>query len=511
MTIQRIKRVLLAAVSATVLLSAPVQAGDRPLRVGEIWEITTIDPIVDGTLMKEKALIVETLVNGMPDFSLAPGLATNWERTGDLTWLFHIRPGVTFHDGTPLTAEAVKASLEHALTANEAARAYTKIASLAAEGDLELEITTTEPYPPLPASLEYASTAIVGANSPRTAAGGIERPIGTGPFQLKEWHPAEQTFTAVRYEGYWGDKPSIPAIEFRAVPDPTTRSLEIQKGDIDFTAEVPYGDLDRLVSQGITVSRHVTARVYVMNFGSLKDTSFADIRVRKALSMAINRDEIAQYVLFGMGRPAIGPFDPGMVFANTDLKAPVHDLEAARALLSEAGYEPGTDGLVHKDGTRLAFTLYTYPQRPGLVPMAEAIQGQLRQIGVSVEVKVESFDAISKDMKPGDARLAAFATTMFPDPDFFLRGMYASDGVNNTWGYENPQIDAILETALSAPTEQDRQTAYDTVQALALADEPVLLVDYYGVNVVMKPGVKNYTFNPSAHDYMLDPRMTLTD
>ena len=285
----------------------------------------------------------------------------------------------------------------------------------------------------------------------------------------------------------------------------------MQKGDIDFTAEVPYGDLDMLEAQGFTVSRNVTARIYALTFGDIVDSHFSDIRVRQAISAAIDREAISEYVLFGMAQPAKGPFDPAMVFANRDLEAPVYDPERARSLLAEAGYMIGEDGIARKDGQPLSFTLYTYPQRPGLIPMGEAIQGALREIGVDVKVRVESYASIAQNMGPGDARLAAFATTMFPDPDFFLRIMYASDGVNNVWGYNSPEIDAALELAQTTRSEEERQAAYDQVQALGVADQPFIYVAYYGVNVVMKPGVGNYTFNPIAHDYMLDPEMTLVD
>jgi len=506
-------RLLFASLALALGLASPVHlsAQDRPspLRVAEIWEIPTLDPTQDGTLMKEKAMVTETLVTGKPDFTLAPGLATSWKRDSDTVWTFALRPGVKFHDGSPLTAQAAAASLTNALQRSGTARSYTKIASLAARDEQTLEITTSEPFPALPAALVYASSAIVSPASPKMADGTIERPIGTGPFKVTAWQPAAQSFTVERFDGYWGEKPSIPAITFRGIPDPTTRSLELQKGSVDFTSEVPYGDLDTLVDKGFTVSRNVTARNYVLNFGSLKDTPFADIRVRKALSLAIDRDEIAQYVLFGMGRAGIGPFPGTMAFADASIAPPKTDLAAARKLLTEAGYAPGPGGVMTKDGKPLGFTLYTYAQRPGLVPIAGALQAQLRKLGVSVEIKVTTFSAIAKEMKPGDARLAALASAMYPHPDFYLRQTYHSAGATNTWGYANPKIDAALAVAITTRDEAERKAAYDLVQRIAAEEEPCLTIAHYGVNVAMRPGITNYTFNPIAHDYMLDPQMTL--
>jgi peptide/nickel transport system substrate-binding protein len=506
-------RVLLGSFALACCLATPAPSGaterQGALRVAEIWEIPTLDPTQDGTLMKEKAMVTETLVTGKPDFTLAPGLAISWSRLDDTAWLFRLRPGVTFHDGSPLTPDAVVASLTAALQRSGTLRSYTKIAALRARDGDAVEITTSEPFPALPAALVYASGAIVSPASPRRPDGTIERPIGTGPFKVASWQPAAQSFTVERHEGYWGEKPALPAIVFRGIPDPTTRSLELQKGSIDFTAEVPYGDLDLLAQKGFVVSRNVTARNYVLNFGSLRDTPFADIRVRKALSLAIDREEIVRYVMFGMGRAGIGAFPDTMAFADRSIALPKADIALARKLLTEAGYKPGAGGIVAKDGKPLGFTLYTYPQRPGLVPIAGAIQGQLRKLGVAVEIKVTTFAAIEQEMKPGDARLAALATAMYPHPDFFLRQTYGSRGATNTWGYANPQVDAALETAITATSEPERKAAYDRVQRIAAEDEPCLTIAHYGVNVVMKPGIANYAFNPIAHDYMLDPRMTL--
>jgi peptide/nickel transport system substrate-binding protein len=504
-------RLLFASLAFALCLAAPGQATDRKptLRVAEIWEIATLDPTQDGTLMKEKAMVTETLVTGRPDFTLAPGLATSWRRDSDTLWTFILRPGVKFHDGSPLTASAVAASLTIALQRSGTVRSYTKIAALNARDDQTLEITTSEPFPALPATLVYASAAIVSPASPKTPDGMIERPIGTGPFKVAAWQPAAQSFTVERFDGYWGEKPSIPAITFRGIPDPTTRSLELQKGSVYFTADVPYGDLDTLAAKGFTVSRNVTARNYVLSFGSLKGTPFADIRVRKALSLAIDRDEIAQYVLFGMGRPGIAPFPDSMDFADKSIAAPKADLATARKLLAEAGYAPGSGGVMTKDGKPLGFTLYTYAQRPGLVPIAGALQSQLRKLGVPVEIKVTTFAAIEKEMKPGDARLAALASAMYPHPDFYLRQVYHSTGAINGWGYANPKVDEALAVAITTLDETERKAAYDLVQRIAADEEPCLTIAHYGVNVVMRPGITDYAFNPIAHDYMLDPKMTL--
>lgn len=494
-----------------LMLAAPLAAADTEtdtLRVAEMWEIDSLDPAKEGTFVKEKALIAETLVNADPDFSLTPCLAESWSMVSDTEWEFTLRPNVTFQNGEPMTAETVAWALNRAMELNPTIAQLTKIVGIEVMGELALKITTSELYPPLPATLVYPDTAIIHPDSGVNDQSIVIHPIGTGPYMLTEWRQAEQTLTLTRYDGYWGDKPSIATIIYRSIPDPATRSLEIQKGDIDFIVDAPYGDLDLLKQAGLEVVLASTARIYELIFGSLHGTPYEDVRVRQALSHAINRQEIVDYVLFGMGRPAAGMFEDTMVFANQELEPPAYDVELAKSLLAEAGWvDSDGDGVLDKDGQDFAFTLYTYPQRPGLKPMAMAIQQQWAQIGLKVDVRIMEWDAILDALTPGDIRLSASATAMIPDPDYFLRRDYSSESGENYWGYENPEVDALLAQGSVEQDVETRLDIYRRAQALIHDDQPVLIVSYYGVNIVHKPEVQGFVFNPVAHDYMLNTGM----
>lgn len=480
----------------------------QTLKVAEMWEIDGLDPAKEGTFIKEKALVVETLVEATPDFSLKPHLAESWQRLNDTVWQFTLRSGIRFHNNASLTAELAAASLKRAMEVNPSVEKMTKIKTIRVNGELKMEIETTTPYPALPATLVYADTAIVHPDSPANDQGIITLPIGTGPYSLADWKQAEQTVLLERFGGYWGDPAKIERIVFRSIPDPSTRSLEIQKGSIDLVADAPYGDLELLKKKGLEVTIANTARVYLLNFGSLHDTPFGDPRVRQALSRAINREEIVRYILFGMGKPAAGGYEETMVFANRELKPHPFDPDQAKALLAEAGWSDSNgDGVLDKGGRQLATTLYTYPQRPGLKPMAMAIQQQWRNIGMATEVRVMDWSAIKESMQPGDVRLAAFASAMLPDPDYFMRRMYTQEGDYNTWGYVNQEVEALLAQGLKATSPEKRLEFYKKAQAIVFEELPVIPVSYYGVNIVTRPQVKGFVFNPVAHDYILNTQM----
>lgn len=479
------------------------------LNVAELWDIEGLDIAShEGTFLKEKALVVESLVEADPQFNLKPQLAESWKMLSDTRWEFTLRQGVKFHDGQPLTAQAVVQCLQRTLKLDASAKRFTKIKQLEAKGPHTLIIETEQPFTMLPAALVYSDTGIVSPLSKTNAQGAILHPLGTGPYKLVEWKQAENVVRLQKFDGYWGQKPKIEKVVFRAVPDPATRSMEIQKGSLDFIPDAPYGDLKLLRKKGLNVAITHTARLYLLSFGSLTGTPYADPNVRQAISMAIHRDQIVDRILFGMGKAAAAPFEASMSFANQALQPLPYNPKNARALLMEAGWEDSNaDGIVEKNGHPFAATLYTYPQRPGLRPMAQALQAQLQQIGLKIDIRVMDYSAIADAIKPGDMRLTAAATAMIPDPDYFLRNYYHSKGDSNSWGYHNAQVDRLLDEGCQTAQPRKRKAIYDEIQKIIYEEMPVVPVSYYGVNVVMKPEIKNFVFNPVAHDYMLNTDM----
>jgi len=478
--------------------------GEQVLTVGEMWGIDSIDPAADGTLLKEKALVVETLVECEPNFDLMPGLALSWKNIDDTTWELKLREGVRFHDGSLMTAEAVKWSLERAINVNPKVQSFTKIKSIEAADDYTLIITTAEPNADLPASLHYSNTAIISPNSV-DQNGNLIKPIGTGPFMLKKWDTGTGELEVVKNENYWGGVPKLDEIVIRPLPDPNTRALALEKGEIDFTCDPPYNELDRLnAMDGLKVELHQTARNYILEM-NLKKEPFNDIKVRKAISQAIDREAIVEHVLFGCGAPAKGPFMPGMAWTNEKLKGYPYDPEKAKQLLAEAGWKDSNgDGVIDKKGRPFKVTLMTYPQRPGLPPMAQTIQAQLKKVGIDVKIEVMEWGAISERVEKGawDLKLSAWATAMIPTPSYYLQALYYSKNNPDT-GYHNTTVDRLVEACMSAYDQQEKYDLSKQVQEIVEDELPIITIAHYGVAVVMKDKVKGYEFNPTAHDYML--------
>ena len=484
-------------------------AKSSTLKIGELWEIDSINPIEDGTLMCEKAALVETLVGANENFSLKPGLATSWEQLDENTWEFKLRDDVFFHDGKKMTADDVKSSLENVIAEDPKVASMLKIASIEVVDNYTLKIETSELNPILPGVLHYPDTAILSSSS-FNEAGEFVKPIGTGPYKYDSFDEQTRVLTVVKNENWWGGDVGLDKMIIKGMPDPNTRAMAIENGDIDFTVDVPYSETDRINAlDGINVEKYRTPRVYKIDVNMAKD-ALADVRVRQAMSYAIDRDEIVENVLYNVGEPAAGPFLPSMVWANKNLTVYKRDLEKADELLTAAGWvDTDGDGVRDKNGTALKLDLLTYSARPGLPPMAEAITAQLKDVGIDVETEILETGAITDRRNEGkwDLYLAAYNIAMVPDPEYILSNWYMTDGPDNNAGYSNPEVDSMITEARKITDQEERYKKFNQVEAIIYDEQPTILIAYYGCAIVKKDYVKGYVFDPTAHDYRINAGM----
>jgi len=483
------------------------------LVLGEMWEIDSINTVNGdgGTLICEKAAVTETLVGANDDFSLKPGLATSWEQLDENTWEFRLRENVTFHDGSRMTAEEVKFTLENVIEANPKVASMLKVESIEVVDDYTLKIKTTEINPILPGILHYPDTAIIGPSS-FDEAGEFVKPVGTGPYKFESFDEQTGVLTVIKNENWWGGEVGLDKMILKGIPDPNTRAMAIENGEVDFTVDVPYSETDRIDGiEGITVEKYKTPRVYKLDL-NLGHSPLEDVRVRQAISYAIDRNEIAEHVLYNVGEAATGPFLPTMVWANNSLTPYTRSLEKADELLTAAGWvDTDGDGIRDKDGKTLKLNLMTYSARPGLPPMAEAMAAQLKEAGIAVETEVMEFGSIEDRKEKGnwDLYLAAYNIAMVPDPEYVLTNWYMTDGPDNGPGYSNPKVDSLITEARKITDQEERYKKFNEVEAIVYDEQPMIIVAYYGCAIVKKDYVKGYVFDPTAHDYRINAGMYL--
>lgn len=495
-----------ASVVDTKSLSTQKTAGDKNLTMGVMWAISSIDPLV---CEETNELVTEYLVKCNNDFSLKPYLATSWNATDNNTWEFELRKNVSFSNGDPLTAQDVKFSLEWDIKNNKKLDQLTKIQSISVLDDHTLQIKTKEPNPILPETLHYSKAVIFSPKS-IDKNGEMKVPIGTGPFKIESYDDKVYTLIFVKNDYWWGGKPGIDRVTFKTMEDPNTRAMAIETGEIDYTLDVPYNEIDRLNAlPGINVEKFNTANEYILEMNT-KNTAFSDKRVRQALSYGINREDMAKNVLFGVGRPAIGIFLPEMHWVNSDLKPYNYDPEKAKRLLTEAGWvDSNGDGVREKDGKPFKLGLLTYPNRPGLPPIGEAMAAQYKALGIDMKYQVMEWGGISDRLKAGDwdLLLSTMGVSNVADPSYVFNDMYITGGDGNRGGYSNSTLDAMIIEANKIADRKERYAKFNEIQVFVHEEQPIIPVCYYGCAIAKKDSIKGLVFDTTVHGFFLNPEM----
>src|SRR5699024_7118669 len=344
---------------------------------------------------------------------LVPGLAASWEQTEPVAWDFTLQPDVTFQDGTPMTATEVAGALNHALEVDAPARAFTpeSVAGVEAVDDQTVRVTTTEASPLLPFRLASMNTGILAPSAYEAPAGTDVKGTCTGPFEVTDYD-AGQSISLERNDDYWGQAPALSTIEALFVPEGETRANQVQAGEAQIALAIPSTSVPALESDpNVAVTHEFTPRTTALYLNTSQEP-FDDARVRRAVQSALDLGAIASTVYDGGAQPAIGPFAPDEPWAP-DEQPVEQDLEAARDLLTEAGYESGD----------LSRTLYGYVERAEFADLAAVIQASLGEIGIDVEVSVPEYAAIESDLLSGNYDMALMSRNHLadiPDPAGYL-------------------------------------------------------------------------------------------
>lgn len=445
----------------------------------------------------------ETLVRMTPDFQVEPWLAERWEYLGDNTWRLFLRDGVTFHNGDPFDAAAVKFSLDR-LAAGGSGSMRIGPESTVVVDDLTVDITTTQPNLRLIDQLVHPSRAPMIA--PGTDVGTM--PTGTGPFRFSSYTEDER-LVVERYDGYWGDAAKLERISFRFYPDDNTRWLALRNGEVDLIYDLPRTLIEEAGStEGIKlgITPPGAGEIMFLNrSGNEGYTILTDADVRRAVAHAIDRSVIVNDIFPGAAEPYNTVSPAGLLGSFASLVEGVpYDPDAARELLDAAGWIEGDGGIRVKDGSPLKLTMINgYPPIDLRKPMPELIQSQLRAVGIDVEiVETPELATYSERLENGQGdlfleRIAQNDATPSQHASSFF--FSEADNVYSDRFGANAAYDAAMSKALATP---DREEAKElTAQALKIAvDEEVVVVPLAGAYwlFAMKDGVDGFVLHGSA-------------
>ncbi len=470
------------ALTCWLAFSPALQATEasHPLRVVAPWKAKGMDLAKSGFIFARMGCI-EMLTSADKSGRITGLLASSWTVAEDaLTWTFTLRPGITFHDKTPLTAEAATRTLNIALKSG-GVLSKAKVQTIKASGPMSLKITTSEPFSALPAYLAHYSNGIVSTAS-FDESDRLSAIHGTGQYQL-ESSEGETLFRFRAYPGYWGAKAEIEKTEYHAVPKGETRGFMMRAGQAEMAFTLSPMDAGQLQhNPDITVETLSIPRTRLMAM-NCHLPFFSDRTVRRAISLAINRNGIAAALLRNPPSAATQLLPPtAAMWYNPDLPDLSYDPKKAATLLAQAGWKPGSDGILVKDGERFSFTLVTYAARPMLPPVATAIQDQLRKLGIEMKIQMGESSLIPEKHKDGtlEAALVARNFGQIPDAVGTIYGDYGPNpGAWGVLGWNSASLNQLLSKYLSTFDPEKAHKQRMTILEIIQEEIPVIPVTWY--------------------------------
>jgi peptide/nickel transport system substrate-binding protein len=505
------RRAILASSAASLALaSRRARAQAAPvLRVVAPWEYTSDDPSDTGYIHTRMG-IAETLVGVAPDGKLVGLVAESWTVDPDhLTWWFRIRPGLTFHDDSPVTPDAVARSLHGGLDGESLSNV--PLDKIGVSGG-DVTLTTKIPFAPLPAFLsDYA--AIILAPDSYGSDGKVRKIIATGPYRLVSTD-GRAALDAERFDGYWGQKAVVPRAHYLAAPNGDSRANIAVAGDADLVFTLAPQAVPRINASGQSKIMSLTIprlRFITMNCGRAQ---FADLRVRRALSLAIDRAAIAAGILRHPPSAATQLLPPILSdWHNPDLPPLKTDPDAARALLDEAGWKSGGDGIRVKDGARLAAHLMAPSNRPEIPVMAAAVQQQWRAIGMDLAIDVAQSSAIPEAVRNGTMQMTMLARTYVnvPDPIATIIPDYTLE--RSVWGTLNwdgrSRMKTLTDSYVTTFDDAARAPLRRQITKLIHEEMPVIPVSWFEHTVAVSNRAQNVLVDPFEARYYTE-RVTLS-
>ena len=455
-----ISRTALLAIALAVPVPLAAQAAE-PLRVGATFLVGSPDPTKGsaGWALTSHG-VGETLFTVDRDGKLVPQLAASAERTGELRWTVTLAPARFFSDGTPVTAAALKRGFDNTFARNPAAAATGGKLTFAAPEPLTLEVTTEKPVPRLEALFaEWPLIAYTLADD--------GTPVFTGPYAIGDLK-ADQQIDLVPNMHFAGGDGRAP-IKLRKFGDAQTMALALQSGELDLAFGVPAESLSRLKADPELVVKSFPVGYQYYGFLNTERPALADVKVRQAVDLALDRNELVAAI--EAGKPATGAFAPYFPFA-AEAPRPT-DAARAKALLDEAGWTRGEDGMRIRDGQPLRLLTVAYPQRPDLVTMLPVVKAALARVGIAVETQVA--ENVGEVASGGDFDILLWAQRTAPagDPAFFFNSMLKSDAALNYAHYRSGAFDEIIAGFAEADGEDERNAIAKAAQNQLFEDVPV--------------------------------------
>jgi len=507
-----------AVVAASLVVGAPAFA--QELKIAVAADVTSIDPHFFNLFPNNNIAehIFDKLVQMDADSRMIPGVATSWKALDEKTWEFKLRRGVKFHDGSDLTAEDVAFSINRVPTVPNSPgpfSAYTKaITAIEIVDPYTIKLKTAAPHPLMPNDMStiyiVSKKIATGATTEDFNSGKVT--VGSGRYKFVRYANGDRV-ELQRNDAYWGEKPGYEKVQFKIIKNEAARMAALLSGDVDAIEQPPTADLARLKKDPkFTLTSKISHRVIYFNFDHLSRVSpfvtakdgkpldknpLQDVRVRRAISKAINRPAIAERVMEGQAIPSGQLVSEKLFGHNPALKAEAYDPEGAKKLLAEAGYPNGFNLTIHGPSGR-----YVNDEK-----IVQAVAQMLSRAGITAKVETApmgpysgraakqefSFHMVGWGASTGEASspLRSLLATFNRD-----KGLGA---VN--WGrYSNAKVDYLIEQALQQVNDENRMVMLQRATELSMQDLGIMPIHF---QFTMWATKKNVQYTPRTDEYTL--------
>ncbi len=459
------------------------------LVAASIGDARTLIPILasDSASADVCGMVFNGLIKYDKDVKIIGDLAESWDvLDGGLTIVFHLRKGVMWHDGAPFTSKDVEFTyrkLIDPLVKTPYSGDFERIASLEIPDDHTVRVTYKEPFAPALSSWGmWIMPKHLLKNEDLNKTSFSRHPVGTGPYKFKSWITAEKIELVSNHE-YFEARPYIDRYIYRIIPDESTIFLELQIRGIDLTSITPLQFMrqtdNKFFKANYQKFRYPSFGYTYMGY-NLSDPKFRDVRVRQAIDIAVNKQEIIDATLFGLAEVTTGPFMMDSWAYNKDVKAAPYDVTKARVLLGEAGWlDSDGDGWIEKDGKEFEFTVLVNQGNAERLRCAEMIQRYLKRVGIKVKIRVLEWSSMINEFinkKRFEAVLMGWFLSRDPDNYDIWHSSKTREGEFNFVGYKNEEVDTLLEEGRRTFDQNKREVIYHRIHELIYSDQPYLFL-----------------------------------
>ncbi|MBM7872205.1 peptide/nickel transport system substrate-binding protein [Clostridium pascui] len=465
------------------------------LVVATAYDAKSLDPHAVNDVASSNVMtqIYGTLVRMNEKNEVVPMLADSFSQLDELTYEFKLKKGVKFHNGEEMKASDVKFSLERAAKSALVSHIFGDIDtnSFKIPNDYTISFKTKVPAAGFLSGLSHTGGSILSEKAV-TAAGEkyAMNPVGTGPFKFVSWTKGDRV-ELERFNDFYGEKPKFSKMTIRVIPEPTNRAIELESGGVDIAYEISSNDIKRIEeNEKLQITRVIDNSTQYLGFNNQKKP-FNDVKVRQAISYALNTKTIVESAWRGVGKVAVGPIGPNVRYSDKSLQAHEYNVQKAKELLKEAGYEKG-----------FKTSIWTNEKKER-VDMATIMQSQLKEVGIEAEIKILEWGAYLDGLSKGEHDMFIIGwTCQTPDPDLAvyapLHSSKAGTGGNYSF-FKNAKVDELIMKGRVMKDSPEREEVYKEIQKEVKDQAPWVFLSNGEQVVGTSKNVKGFVASPFGY------------